>query len=201
MRGSIFIVSAPSGAGKTTLCRLLTERLSGIRHSISYTTRPPRKNEVHGRDYFFISEEEFMGMVRRGEFIEWAEVHGNLYGTSKAHLFEIVNSGMDVILDIDTQCAIQIKGSGLEAVFVFILPPSMKVLEERLRKRETDPEEVIQRRLKQAKKEISDYTMYDYVIFNDELEKAISELISIVVAERLRIKRVDHEYIRREFLK
>jgi guanylate kinase len=201
MKGSIFIVSAPSGAGKTTLCKKLTETTEGIRHSVSYTTREPRKGEKDGRDYFFVSEEKFMEMVRRGEFLEWAEVHGNLYGTSKRYIQEIINTGTDVILDIDTQGARQIRDSGIEATFIFILPPSLKALEERLRKRGTDPEETIRRRLKQAKKEISDYKMYDYVIFNIRVDEAVEQLRSIVIAKRLSINRIDHKIIEREFLK
>ncbi len=201
MRGSIFIVSAPSGAGKTTLCKKLTETTEGIKHSVSYTTREPRKGEKDGRDYFFVSEKEFMEMVRRGEFLEWAEVHGNLYGTSKRYIQEIINTGTDVILDIDTQGARQIRDSAIEATFIFILPPSLKALEERLRKRGTDPEETIRRRLQQARKEISDYKMYDYVIFNIRVDEAVEQLRSIVIAKRLSIKRIDHKTIEKEFLK
>jgi guanylate kinase len=201
MKGSIFIVSAPSGAGKTTLCKKLIETTKGITHSVSYTTRKPRKGETDGKDYFFVSEQEFMSMVKSGEFLEWAEVHGNLYGTSKRHIQEIINTGTDVILDIDTQGAKQIRDSGIEATFIFILPPSLKVLEERLRNRGTDPEETIRRRLQQAKKEISDYRIYDYVIFNIRIDEAVEQLRSIVIAKRLSIERVDHKAIEKEFLK
>lgn len=199
MKGSILIVSAPSGAGKTTLCRRLTEVVPRIVHSISYTTRQAREGEVEGRDYFFVDEEWFMRMVADGEFLEWAEVHGNLYGTSRVKLFEIMEGGIDVILDIDTQGAAQIRQKGIDATFIFVLPPSLEILRKRLMSRKTDSEEVILRRLKKAREEIGDYRLYDYVIVNDDLAVALKELGSVVLSRRLHISRIDHEWIRETF--
>ena len=199
MKGSIFIVSAPSGAGKTTLCRKLTEVVPRIVHSISCTTRQAREGEVDGRDYFFVDEERFMRMVADGEFLEWAEVHGNLYGTSRVKLFEMIEGGIDVILDIDTQGAAQIRRKGIDATFIFVLPPSPEILKKRLISRKTDSEEVILRRLKKAREEIGDYRLYDYVIVNDNLDVALNELGAVVLSRRLHISRVDHEWIRATF--
>jgi len=200
-RGILFIVSAPSGAGKTTLCKAVLQRLEGLRFSVSYTTRQPRPEEVNGRDYFFVSRKEFIEMVQNGEFIEWAEVHGNLYGTSRAYIETILKEGDDVLLDIDTQGAWQIKDSGIEAVFIFILPPNLETLEKRLRMRGTDSEDTIKKRLAAARKEISDYKMYDYVIINNNLDEAIEDLSSIIRAERLKLERIDREFIEKEFLR
>lgn len=198
-KGSVFVVSAPSGAGKTTLCRLLAEGNPRIVHSVSYTTRKARPGEVNGRDYFFIDEEGFMDMVRRGDFLEWAEVHGNLYGTSRVKLYELIENGNDVVLDIDTQGAAQIRAKDIGATFVFILPPSMKVLRERLTLRKTDSDEVIERRMRRALKEIADYNLFDYVIVNDRLEDALDDLRSVVLSRRVHISRVDHGMIRKAF--
>ncbi len=199
MKGSIFIVSAPSGAGKTTLCRRLTEVVPRIVHSISCTTRQAREGEVEGRDYFFVDEERFMRMVAGGDFLEWAEVHGNLYGTSRVKLFEMIEGGIDVILDIDIQGAAQVRQKGIDATFIFVLPPSLEILEKRLISRKTDSEKVILRRLKKAKEEIGDYMLYDYVIVNDSLDVALNELGSVVLSKRLHISRVDHEWIKETF--
>ncbi len=198
-KGSIFIVSAPSGAGKTTLCKRLTGVVPRVVHSISYTTRQAREGEVDGRDYFFVDEDRFMRMVADGEFLEWAEVHGNLYGTSRARLFEVIQGGTDVILDIDIQGAAQIRQKGIDATFIFVLPPSLEILRKRLISRRTDSEKVILRRLKKAKEEIGDYRLYDYVIVNDSLDVALNELGSVVLSKRLHISRVDHEWIRVTF--
>ena len=199
MKGSVFIVSAPSGAGKTTLCRRLTEVVPRIVHSISCTTRQAREGEVDGRDYFFVDEERFMRMVADGEFLEWAEVHGNLYGTSRAKLFEMIEGGIDVILDIDTQGAAQIRQKGIDATFIFVLPPSPEALRKRLISRKTDSEKVILLRLKKAREEIDDYRLYDYVIVNDSLDVALDELGAVVLSKRLHISRIDHEWIKEAF--
>ncbi len=200
-KGNIFIISAPSGAGKTTLCRMILEQLDDIEFSISYTTRPPRPGEVDGRDYYFVSKDEFMQMVQEGEFIEWAEVHGNLYGTSKKRLLERVSKGIDVLLDIDTQGAAQIKEKGLEAVYIFILPPSLSVLRERLEGRASDSEDVINRRLKKAVEEIAAYKMYNYVIINDKLDEAFELLKAVVLSKRVAIESIDTDWIEETFLK
>jgi len=193
--GMLFVVSAPSGAGKTTLCRALTDSLENLRHSISYTTRKPRPGETDGRDYYFVTEERFRNMVQAGDFAEWAQVHSNLYGTSRRVLNEMRTDGTDVILDIDTQGAEQIKEKCQEAVFIFIMPPSLEILEERLRNRKSDNEDEIKKRMRRARDEIRDYTMYDYIIVNRDFERALTELRSIVLAERCRTRLVENAWI------
>lgn len=194
-RGNLFIVSAPSGAGKTSLCQKLTSVLPSIRHSVSFTTRQPRKGEVNDRDYTFVSEVEFRHMAESGEFVEWAKVHGHLYGTSRRRLEELRNNGIDVILDIDTQGAQVIRKSGNDGVFIFILPPSMDALRERLEKRMSNSPEEIEIRLKRASGEIRDYTLYDYVIVNSDFAEALMELKSIVIAEKRRTGRIDPKWV------
>jgi len=197
--GLLFVVSAPSGAGKTTLCRALTDSLENLTHSISYTTRKPRPGEIDGRDYYFVTEERFRNMVRAGDFAEWAQVHSNLYGTSRRVLDEMRTDGTDVILDIDTQGAGQIKEKCQDAVFIFIMPPSLEILEERLRHRKSDNEDEIKKRMRRARDEIRDYTMYDYIIVNRDFERALAELRSIVLAERCRTRLVEHAWIQGTF--
>ena len=197
--GLLFVVSAPSGAGKTTLCRALTDSLENLTHSISYTTRKPRPGEIDGRDYYFVTEERFRNMVRAGDFAEWAQVHSNLYGTSRRVLDEMRIDGTDVILDIDTQGAGQIKEKCQDAVFIFIMPPSLEILEERLRHRKSDNEDEIKKRMRRARDEIRDYTMYDYIIVNRDFERALAELRSIVLAERCRTRLVEHAWIQGTF--
>ncbi len=197
--GLLFVVSAPSGAGKTTLCKALTNSLEHLTHSISYTTRKPRPGEIDGREYYFVTEERFRTMVRAGDFAEWAQVHSNLYGTSRRVLDDMRKEGSDVILDIDTQGAMQIKGKYREAVFIFIMPPSLEILEERLRNRKSDHEEEIKRRMLRARGEIKDYTMYDYIIVNRDFERALAELHAVVIAERCRTRLVDDAWIQGMF--
>jgi len=156
-KGSLFIVSAPSGAGKTTLCRKLVSSLPNLQFSVSYTTRQPRRGEVNDRDYTFINRQDFRLMADKGEFIEWAEVHGALYGTSRKRLEELLESGNDVILDIDTQGAMQIKERYKEGIYIFILPPSLETLKERLKNRMTDSKEEIGKRLGRAIAEIKTF--------------------------------------------
>jgi guanylate kinase len=200
MKGSLFIVSAPSGAGKTTLCKRLAKATQDIVHSISYTTRTARPAEVHGKDYYFVDDEQFLEMVKRGEFLEWAEVHGNLYGTLKRQILEFLQKGIDVVLDIDIQGAAHIRSQDMEATFIFVLPPSLDVLRQRLKLRKTDSEEDIDRRLRNARKEIADYRQYDYVIVNDRLDVALNELRSIVRSMRIQSGRIDHNWITERFL-
>jgi guanylate kinase len=195
--GELFVVSAPSGAGKTTLCKRLVEIVPRLRHSVSYTTRPPRKGEINNIDYTFISEKRFKSMIKRGEFIEWAVVHGNLYGTSIKRLRGLIKKGYDIILDIDTQGALQMRQKVKEAVYIFILPPSMRILKERLASRTSDTVEQIRRRLERAREEIMSYNNYDYVIINDDFKKALRELESIVIARRVRADKVDSRLIKR----
>jgi guanylate kinase len=194
--GILFVVSAPSGAGKTSLCKGITDSLENLTHSISYTTRTPRPGETDGRDYYFVTAQRFGEMVQAGDFAEHAEVHGNLYGTSKRVLDDMIREGVDVILDIDTQGARQIKTHFATAVFVFIMPPSMALLEERLRNRKSDREDEIRKRMQRAIDEIRDYSLYDYIVVNRDFERALSELRSIVIAERCRTKLLRTDWIK-----
>ncbi|MBI5640352.1 MAG: guanylate kinase [Nitrospirae bacterium] len=201
--GSIFIISAPSGAGKTTICRKIIMKMENVQQSVSYTTRLPRKGEVEDVDYTYIGEKAFRKMAGSGDFVEWAEVHGNLYGTSRKRLEKLMAAGFDVILDIDTQGAKQIRNSYGGGVFVFILPPSMDALRERLEKRKTRTKEDkadIERRLRRSVDEIRDYKLYDYVIVNDELSISIRKLESIITSERLRNEKIDPGWIKKNFL-
>ncbi|TAN40823.1 MAG: guanylate kinase [Nitrospirae bacterium] len=203
-KGSIFIISAPSGAGKTTLCRKVMAKLGNIVPSVSYTTREPRTGEVQNVDYTFVSHTEFRKMIGKGDFVEWAEVHGNLYGTSKKRLEKLMASGVDVLLDIDTQGARQIKDSYDGGVFIFILPPSLTVLGERLKKRMSNTRERsddIQRRLSKAEDEIKDYDMYDYVIINDELTSSLRKFEAVITAERLSSSKITMSWIKRNIFR
>ncbi len=187
-KGITFVVSAPSGTGKTTLLQRLRERVGGLRFSVSYTTRPPRPGEEEGRDYHFVSREKFFQMVQEGRFIEWAEVHGDLYGTPKVNFDGLGEE--DLLLDIDPQGAKRIKEMVRDSVLIFILPPSLEELERRLRRRGKDSEETIRERLKNAKKELDQIALYDYIVVNDDLEEATLLLCSVIRAERCRRKRV-----------
>ena len=194
-KGLLFVVSAPSGAGKTSLCRAITGSLEDLTHSISYATRRPRPGEIDGRDYYFVSQERFRDMIQAGDFAEWAEVHSNLYGTSRRVLDDLISKGLDVILDIDTQGAKQIKAKYDTAVFIFILPPSLDILEERLRNRKSDHEDEIRKRMQRSREEIRDYAMYDYIIVNRDFDRALTELRSIVISERCRTRMMDTTWI------
>lgn len=198
-KGILFVVSAPSGAGKTTLCYRLSKELSNLAFSVSHTTRKPRQGEVEGRDYYFVSDEKFKEMISSGAFVEWAEVHGNRYGTSRAELDRLFSKGNDVILDIDIQGAMQIKKSGTFGTFIFILPPSMRVLEERLRGRGTDDEDVIRLRLANAVGEIKYFKEYDYIIVNDVLDDALEQLRMVIKVTRDRVWNIDESLITDEF--
>ena len=180
--GLIMIISAPSGAGKTTLCRELRQRFPHLQESISYTTRAPRVGEVDGEDYIFISRERFQSMIAEDAFAEWAEVHGNLYGTSLATLEDARHNGIDLLLDIDCQGAMRLKECLDGGVFVFILPPSMEELRRRLENRSSDSQDVIERRIVRAAEEIKEARWYDYIIINDCIEQAMEELSAIVLA-------------------
>ena len=193
MKISVFIISAPSGSGKSTLVHRLLESVPGVRFSISFTTRPRRPTEVDGRDYVFISREEFEARLARNEFLEYAEVFGNYYGTHRSSFEQAVQEGRDLVLDIDVQGARQLKVAIPEAISIFVLPPSREVLEQRLRARSQDSEEVIRRRLKGAAEEVRNYTQYDYVLINRELDESSARLASLVRAERLRKARMEEE--------
>jgi len=188
MKTGVFIISAPSGSGKTTLVERLLSEVPGLHFSVSYTTRPRRGQELHGREYFFVGRREFEEMLDRDELLEWAEVFGNYYGTSRRFLDEAERDGKDLLLDIDVQGAAQVKQKLPHTVSIFILPPSRGELEERLRRRGEDSEEVIQRRLGNAGREICGYEQYDYVLINDQLERSAERLQSIVLAERSRLR-------------
>ena len=188
--GIILIISAPSGAGKTTLCRTLLERFPTMKESVSYTTRSPRAGEVHGEDYFFVSREEFQRMVDGDAFAEWAEVHGNLYGTALVTIDEARKSGVDLVLDIDCQGARRLKEQIERCVYIFILPPSMEELRRRLENRSSDAQEVIDRRIERAAGEIREARWYDYIIINDNFDTAFEELSAIVVAHSRRTFRM-----------
>jgi len=200
-KGLLLVVSAPSGAGKTTLCRTMVDTVPGLQYSISYTTRPPRSGEVPGKDYFFVAESEFEQMVQRDEFAEWAKVHNNLYGTHAGFLKRTMAGGKDVLLDVDVQGAQLLKKRFPEGIFIFVLPPSMNTLMERLRDRKSDTPEEIDRRFRVARMEIQNYSDYDYIIINDEIKKAVRELESIILSERLRLSHTDQRWIREQFLK
>jgi guanylate kinase len=188
-RGQLFIVSAPSGAGKTTLVERLVEVTPGLKMSRSYTSRPAREGEQDGVDYNFITRERFQAMVAREEFLEWADVFGNFYGTAAADTEQLLEAGHDVVLVIDVQGARQVRRRGAEAATVFVMPPSFAVLEQRLRGRSKDAEEAIQRRLTVARQEVASFDEYDYIVINDELAGAVNRLGGIVLAERARLKR------------
>ena len=189
MSGCLFIVSAPSGAGKTTLVSGLVAADPLVRKSVSYTTRKPRSGEENGVDYRFVTEDEFQRMRAAGEFLETAHVHGNLYGTSRVTVETECAAGYDVLLEIDWQGAAQIRALKPDAVAIFILPPSIEALEKRLRGRAQDSADVISRRIAAARGEISHVGEFDYVIINEEFNRAAQELISIIRAERLRLPR------------
>ncbi len=184
-RGLVLVVSAPSGAGKTTLCRKLLATDPEISFSVSYTTRRPRPKEKNGVDYFFVDENTFQKMINQGLFLEWAWVHGHFYGTAQKQVEEALTSGRDVLLDIDVQGALQVRQRlGRDAVLVFILPPSLEELERRLRARGTEEEEILKRRLAAAKEEIAKANEFDYLVLNDHLEEAFSNFYAILIAER-----------------
>jgi guanylate kinase len=190
MKGIPFIVSAPSGAGKTTLCKMAVDFFPDLRHSISYTTRSPRDGEVDGVDYHFVDEAAFERMAARGEFLEHAGVHGKRYGTSRKDLETVTNSGLDIILDIDVQGAEKIRKNLDGGVYIFILPPSIEECERRLHLRAKDSSEEIEKRLKIALEEIKKAPCYEYIIINDGLEEAFDKLKSVIVAERARSGRM-----------
>jgi guanylate kinase len=188
MKGILFIISSPSGGGKGTLIKEVLQTVANIGYSVSFTTRPMREGEENGRQYFFVSREEFEERISQGEFLEYAEVHENYYGTSKKQVEEMTNRGIDVILEIDVQGA-EIIREQVEQVSVFILPPSYEVLRQRLISRQTDSMEVISLRLENAKEEVERFIEFDYVIINDQLEKAVSDLRVAILAQRLKKER------------
>jgi guanylate kinase len=200
-KGWLFVVSAPSGAGKTTLCKQLVATVPGLRHSISYTTRKPRPGEVHGREYFFVEDQLFQDMIQRNEFAEWAPVYGHFYGTPRSALIGMMNQGLDVLLEIDTQGATQIKKRFEDAVYIYILPPSLETLRIRLENRGGDAPEEIQRRLQKAREEVWSYRNYDYIVRNDDMKQALQELEAVILAERIKTKRLDIGWLEENFIR
>jgi len=199
-RGILFIISAPSGTGKTTLCKQLTTNLPDLWHSISYTTRQARLGEEHGREYYFIDEQPFQEMIDRNEFVEWARVYGNLYGTPWKSLTEKIDQGIDVLLEIDVQGAMQVRKRFEDSVSIFILPPSMAVLRSRLQIRASDSPEEIQRRLHKVKEEVWSYREYAYIVRNDDISRSLRDLESIFWSERLKTKRLNMTWLENNFI-
>ncbi|MFH1019698.1 MAG: guanylate kinase [Pseudomonadota bacterium] len=189
-RGNLFIISAPSGAGKSTILKKLLTKVPNLAFSVSHTTRAPRPGESNGREYHFVDRAAFEGMRTEQAFLEWAEVHGNLYGTSRAAIEAQQAKGIDVFLDIDVQGARQLRDCGHPgAIFLFIAPPSWAELERRLRGRGTDPEETVQLRLHNARREMEDAGRYDYLVINDRLDEAVEVLRAVIIAERCKTRR------------
>jgi len=189
-RGTLIVVSAPSGAGKTTLCREVRLCLPDLAYSVSYTTRPPRPGEVDGTDFHFVTEPAFEALRTAGALAEWAQVHGNLYGTHAGTLERALAEGRDILLDIDTQGARQLRARYPTAVLVFIIAPSMAELEQRLRERRSDPEREIRRRLDRAREEVPLWREYDYLIVNRDVKEATEHLAAVIQAERCRTNRL-----------
>jgi guanylate kinase len=186
MKGNIIIISSPSGGGKGTLIKEILKRTPSIGYSVSYTTRPAREGEENGRDYLFVSYQEFSDLIKKGEFLEYAEVHGNFYGTSRTRVAHETEAGRDVILEIDVQGAENILKDFAEAVSIFILPPSFEVLRERLTARATETNETLALRLKNSFGEVQKFKDFQYVVINAEKERAIGDLQTIILAERLK---------------
>jgi guanylate kinase len=189
-RGMLIVVSAPSGAGKTTLCGEIRKLVANLGYSVSHTTRTPRPGEVEGRDFYFVTESDFRRMRERGEFAEWARVHGHLYGTGARALEEALDRGEDILLDIDTQGARQLRTRYPQGVFVFVVAPSMKDLELRLRERQSDAPQEIARRMARAVEEIATWREYDFLIVNHHLDEAVRQLQCLIEAERCRTARL-----------
>ena len=188
-RGILFVVSSPSGGGKGTLIQRVLKQVPNLSYSISFTTRAPRNGELDGREYFFVTPEQFEEMVAAGEFLEWAHVHGKLYGTARQQVVHEVSEGRDIILELDVQGAASVRALMADSVSIFILPPSFAVLRQRLRARGTDSPEELDLRLRNAPAELEDYAAFQYVILNDDLDRAVNQMSAIVHAERARLSR------------
>ena len=198
-RGTLFVVSSPSGGGKGTIIRHVLAVVENLSYSVSYTTRAPRLGEVDGREYYFVSRDIFDEMIAAGEFLEWACVHGNFYGTAKRQVAEETAAGLDIIVEVDVQGAASVRQLLMDSVSIFILPPSPEVLRQRLLTRGTDSPEELEIRLRNAPEELKQYSAFDYVIINEEIEKAVHQLASIIYAERARCMR--QESVVREVIK
>jgi guanylate kinase len=191
--GILFVISAPSGTGKSTLARAVVERLSGLEFSVSITTRPPRTDERDGHEYHFVDADRFKELIGQNAFLEWAEVYGNLYGTGLEVTRQALREGRDLLLDIDIQGARQVRGGPIPAVSVMILPPDFATLESRLRGRGSENDEELERRLAQAREEVQDYTNFEYLVVNADLQHAVEQVTAIVRAERRRVARCEAE--------
>jgi guanylate kinase len=189
MKGLVFVMSGPSGAGKTTIVKGVLPELEEIEFSVSYTTRPKRDEEVDGVDYFFIDEQRFKDLIKENEFLEWAEVHGHLYGTSKSYVESRLEKGINMFLDVDVKGALNIKRLVKGAVFIFVAPPSFNELKERLIKRHTEDEGNMEKRIEDAKYELSQISKFDYLIVNRDLKVSEKQLESIIISEQLRVER------------
>ena len=190
--GTLIVLSGPSGAGKGTICAELLRQVDNLRFSVSMTTRLPRGNEVDGKDYYFVTKEEFEDGIQKDNFLEYAKVHGdNYYGTPKDKVVEALNNGEDIILEIDIQGALEVKEKMIDGVFIFIMPPSMRELKDRLVKRNTETKDKIIERFKNAYKEINEVTKYNYIVINDEVQNAVDKVKAIILAEKCRVDRIE----------
>lgn len=194
-RGLLIVISGPSGAGKGTICKQLLENNKELKLSVSATTRSPRAGEVDGVNYYFITKEEFEHKIECGDFLEHAQVYDNYYGTPKSNVEEMLEKGMDVILEIDIQGALKVKENFEEGIFIFILPPSMEELKQRIIKRGSETEESLMKRFKSAYKEINFVSKYNYAVVNDEVELAVEKLEAIICAEKCRVDRIKHSIL------
>ena len=194
-RGLLIVISGPSGAGKGTICKSFLERNPEVAISVSATTRSPRKGEVEGVNYYFMSKEQFKDKIAENDFLEYAEVYDNFYGTPKSNVEELLESGRDVILEIDIQGALKVKEITEEGVFIFILPPSMEELKARIIKRGSETPESLMKRFKSAYKEINFISRYNYAVVNDEVETAVEKLEAIICAEKCRVDRIKHSIL------
>ena len=190
--GTLIVLSGPSGAGKGTICNELLKQVDTLSLSISMTTRSPRESEVDGKDYYFVTKEQFEEDIKKGNFLEYAKVHGdNYYGTPKRKVEESLASGKDIILEIDIQGALEVKEKMEESIFIFIMPPSMRELKDRLIKRNTESKDKIIERFKNAYKEINEVTKYNYIVINDEIQNAVDKVKAIILAEKCRVDRIE----------
>lgn len=194
-KGILIVISGPSGAGKGTICKELLEKEDNLYLSVSATTRKPREGEVHGVNYYFLEKEDFMKRVENGEFLEWAEVHGNCYGTPKFNVEELINEGKNVILEIDVQGALNVKKNCEDGVFIFVLPPSMEELKRRIIKRGSETPESLITRFKNAYEEINFISKYNYAVVNDDLEEAVKKVQNIILAEGCRVDKIDYNFL------